>query len=52
MHVALTFLKIVYVGHSKPFESPKLNFKEMFNEWLIALAAYPLWVFTDWANKE
>ena len=36
----------------KPFDSKFLNYKEVLNEMLVALAAYPLWLYSDWANNE
>ena len=52
LHIALTSIKVNYLAHINPYESRQLNLKEIVNEILIALAAYPLWMYTDWANEE
>ena len=48
MHSLSTTAVICYLITYKPFVSPLQNFKETFNEVLIAIAAYPLWMYSDW----
>ena len=51
-HLTLTSVVICYVALNKPFEDRYLNSKEIANETLIALACYPLWIYSDWVSNE
>lgn len=37
-----------FVAGEKPFKTPVANKQEFINEVMVQLAAYPLFVFTDW----
>ena len=39
---------IVHLWGSRPYESLFLNRQELINEFMVLLAAYPLYCFTPW----
>ena len=51
-HLALTSVVVLYVALNGPFENHSLNSKEIVNELMVALAAYPILMFSGWANRE
>ena len=51
-YLILTSVKISYVAIYLPFDIEILNFKEIFNESLVAIAGYPLLIYSDWAMNE
>ena len=51
-HLSLTTIVISYLATNLPYQNRYLSYKEIVNEILVALAAYPLWTFSDWVNEE
>lgn len=43
---------IYYLTYYRPYEEKFLNFQEQVNEITVLIAAYPLFVFTEWVSEE
>ena len=47
-----TMAVIYYLSYFKPFSEGFMNLQERVNEITVLLAAYPLFVFTDWVSDD
>lgn len=47
----LSVFMIAYMSHSRPFDEPKMNKQEIFNETCVLASSYLLLYFTDWTNS-